>query len=62
MMCTTIVGELFTALGDLDKSHAKAALVRGVLALGETLILDIISHILGQAVSFYFFSFSLNIS
>ena len=60
-MSKTIVGEFFTALSNLDKRHAKGALVRGVLALGETVLLGIINHILGQAVRFFFFSFCLNI-
>jgi hypothetical protein len=61
VMSMIIVGEFFTALGDLDKSHMKGALVRGMLALGETLLFNIITHKLGQAVRFSFFSFCLNI-
>lgn len=58
VMSTIIVGEFFTALGDLDKSHAKGALVRGVLTLGETLLLSIIADVLEQAVSFLSFLFA----
>ena len=60
-MSTIIVGEFFTAVGNLDKNHAKGALVRGALALREAFLLGIIAHILGQAVRFSFISFSLNL-
>jgi hypothetical protein len=61
VMSTIIVGKFFTTLSDLNKSHVQGALVHGVLALGETLLLSIITNILGQAVSFSFFSFCLNV-
>jgi hypothetical protein len=56
VMSMIIVGKFFTALGDLNKSH-----MQGALALEETLLLSIITNVLGQAVSFSFFSFCLNV-
>ena len=52
-MSKIIAGKFFTALGDLNKSHAEGTLVHGMLALGEIILLSIISHILGQAVHFF---------